>query len=121
MTPQQACAQSTAWAQLPNAALIDTLLAALPAAPKAARDAAWDAARDAAWVAARGAAWDAAWVAARGAACALVAWDDMPGYIALGDAELGALRAVGAGTDVAHKALSAQLYKLLTAHYKENT
>ena len=45
----------------------------------------------------------------------------MPAYIALGDAELGALRVVGAGTDVAHKALSAQMYKLLTAHYKENT
>jgi len=43
----------------------------------------------------------------------------MPGYIALGDAELEALRAVGADTDVAHKALSAQLYRLLTQHYKE--
>jgi len=41
----------------------------------------------------------------------------MPGYIALGDAELEALRAVGADTDVAYKALSAQLYRLLTQHH----
>ena len=135
----------TAWAHLPNAALIDKLLAALPTVPDAALgaalgaargaarvaalgaawDAAWGAARgaarDAAWVAARGAAWVAARDTARGAAAALVAWDDMPGYIALGDAELEALRAVGADTDVAHKALSAQLYRLLTQHYKEIT
>ena len=126
---------STAWAHLPNAAYIDLLLAALPTAPAAAWDAAGVAARGAAWgaawVAARVAARDAAWVAARGAALgaardaaldaasSLVAWDDMPGYIALGDAELEALRAVGADTDVAHKALSAQLYRLLTQHYKE--
>ena len=89
----------TAWAQLPNAALIDKLLAALPTVPDAALGAALG--------------------AARGAAASLVAWDDMPGYIALGDAELEALRAVGADTDVAHKALSAQLYRLLTQHYKE--
>ena len=115
----------TAWAQLPNAALIDKLLAALPTVPDAARGAAWAAARGAAWDAARGAAWGAARVAARGAAlgaardaaAALVAWDDMPGYIALGDAELEALRAVGADTDVAYKALSAQLYRLLTQHH----
>ena len=93
---------TTAWAHLPNAALIDRILAdvaqrpdawdaawkawaaALDAALDAARDAAWAAAHDAAWTAARGAAWVAAWDAAhdsaRGAAgdaiLALIAWDD---------------------------------------------
>ena len=85
----------TAWAHLPNAALIDRILADLRARPQAwtaACDAAYDAARDAAWGAAwdaaRGAAYDAArddaWYAARtaardaarGATLTLIAWDD---------------------------------------------
>ena len=102
----------TAWAHLPNAALIDHLLRALPTLPVATWVAAWDAARDAAWDAARVAAWAAVWAAL----VALIAWDDMPAYIALTGAECEALRAVGAGTDVAHKALAAQIYRLLTAH-----
>ena len=61
----------TPWAHLPNAALIDEVLASAGADPekwRAARAAAWDAARDAAWSAAQGAAWDTAWVAAWDAA-----------------------------------------------------
>jgi hypothetical protein len=84
----------TAWSHLPNAALIDEVLASLKDSPEkwsAARGAAWDAfwgaaqdaARDAAWVAVvgaargavrdaindavRGAAWDAFWGATRNA------------------------------------------------------
>ena len=133
----------TAWAHLPNARLIDALIAALPTCPQATRDAARDAARaatraaarDAAWAAARGAAWDAArdaawhaawdaaWDAARDAAWgaaratgALVAWDDMPAFIALSDPELEALRKIADGTDTAHKALFAQLYNIQTRH-----
>ena len=56
--------QITAWAHLPNAALIDEVLASLEAHPKK-----WDTARGAAWGAARGAAWDAIAV--------LIAYDDM--------------------------------------------
>jgi hypothetical protein len=90
---------TNAWDHLPNAKLIDRVLADLRARPQvwdAARDAALDAALDAAWDAARGAARGAAWGAARGAArgaawgaarvaawtaawgacAALVAWDD---------------------------------------------
>jgi hypothetical protein len=94
---------TNAWDHLPNAKLIDRVLADLQARPRvwdaawaaarvaawaAARDAAWGAARDAAWGAARGAARDAALVAALDAAlgaardaawdacAALVAWDD---------------------------------------------
>ena len=55
----------TAWAHLPNAALIDEVLASLKADPKK-----WNAARDATWGAAQGAAWDAPWGAPWGAA-----WD----------------------------------------------
>ena len=65
----------TAWSHLPNAALIDEVLASVRTSPEewtAAWDAARGTARDAAWDAARGAAWDAAW----GAVAALVAYDD---------------------------------------------
>ena len=87
----------TPWTHLPNAALIDEVLASLKADPEkwdaawgavwdAARSAAWDAARGAArgaardtargaaWDAARSAAWDAAWGAAPDAAWD-AAWD----------------------------------------------
>ena len=86
---------TNAWDHLPNAKLIDRVLADLRARPQvwdaarddawdaaqgatrdAARDDAWDAAWAAAWDATRGAAWDAAWVAARDACAALIAWDD---------------------------------------------
>jgi len=82
---------ATAWAHLPNAALIDAVIAAAEARPKvwsAARIAARDAARDAAQTAAWNAAWDAVqgmgraatWDAARNAAwdvvLGLLAWDD---------------------------------------------
>ena len=40
----------------------------------------------------------------------------MPAFIALSTPELEALRKVGDGTDVAHKALAAQAYNILTAH-----
>ena len=101
---------TSAWADLPNAALIDELLAAMrDAAWTAARDAAWtaaldtaraaardaaraaalDAARDAAWNAARDAAWnaarDAAWAAALGAAWN-AAWNAVAALIAWDDA-----------------------------------
>ena len=75
---------TTAWAHLPNAALIDEVLTSLKAHPEkwvaarsaaqnaawnaardaarnAARDAVWNAARDAVWNAARDAVWNAAW------------------------------------------------------------
>jgi hypothetical protein len=94
---------TTAWAHLPNAALIDRILtdaaqrpeawaaaraaaraAASDAARSAARGAAWEAAqkaarkaaRSAAWGAAHDAAWGAAREAARGAILALIVWDD---------------------------------------------
>jgi hypothetical protein len=70
---------TTAWATLPNAALIDKVMTSLQTEPQkwsaawhAAQDAAWHAAQDAAWHAARDAAWhaarDAAWHAAQDAA-----------------------------------------------------
>ena len=86
---------ATAWAHLPNAALIDRILtdaaqrpeawaaaraaaraAASDAARSAARGAAWEAAQKAARKAARSAAWGAAHDAAWGAVLALIAWDD---------------------------------------------
>lgn len=102
----------TAWAHLPNAALVDEVLASIRANPEkwdaardAARDAAWDAARDAvrgavrgaarsaAWDAARSAAWgatrDAAWGAARDAAQGAVwsvAWGAVAALVAYDDA-----------------------------------
>ena len=92
----------TPWAHLPNAALIDEVLASAGADPEkwraawaatlgAARTASWGAAwgvaQDAAWGAARGAAWDAAQDAARGAAegvvAALIAYDDAGQFMKL--------------------------------------
>ena len=90
---------TTTWAHLPNAALIDAVLADVKARPEAwvaaedaAADAAWDDTWDAARDAARVAAWSdakaatrrTAWVAARAEAedagwdaiYALIAWDD---------------------------------------------
>lgn len=70
----------TAWAHLPNAALIDEVLASIKTSPEkwgAARAAVWDVARDApqdaAWTAVWGAAWDAVWDTVR-AAARDVAW-----------------------------------------------
>ena len=76
---------TTAWDHLPNAKLIDRVLADLRSRPQvwdAARDAAraaawgaaWNATWGAAWDAARDAAWDAAWDAALDAAWD-AAWD----------------------------------------------
>ena len=108
---------TSAWADLPNAALIDDVLAAAQdaaqdAARAAARAAVWTAARDAAWTAAwgaardaawtaartaalgaaRGAAWtaarDAAWTAAWNAVAALIAWDDAAALYPLTPAQL---------------------------------
>ena len=76
----------TAWAHLPNAALIDEVLASVRVNPKewdAARAAAWGAAWGAAWDAARGAARGAAWLAARSAVAALVAYDDAGQFMKL--------------------------------------
>ena len=92
---------ATAWAHLPNAALIDRILADVAQRPEAwgavrgaARAAAWDAAwgtvRDAAWDAALGAAWEAVWEAVWGAA-----WD------AARDAALGAARDAALGAILA--------------------
>ena len=76
----------TAWSHLPNAALIDEVLASLKASPEKWR-AAWyavrGAARDAARDAAREAAWDAAWDAAWGAAAVLIAYDDAGQFMKL--------------------------------------
>ena len=83
---------TTAWAHLPNAALIDKVLASLKAHPEkwvAARDTAWsaarsaarDAVRDAVRDATRDAAWGAAWNATRDAAWNAVwgaAWNATP-------------------------------------------
>ena len=70
----------TAWSHLPNAALIDEMLASIKTSPEkwgAARAAVWDVARDApqdaAWTAVWGAAWDAVWDTVR-AAARDVAW-----------------------------------------------
>ena len=92
---------TSAWADLPNAALIDDVLAAAQdaaqnAARAAARAAVWTAARDAARTAAlgaaRGAAWtaarDAAWTAAWNAVAALIAWDDAAALYPLTPAQL---------------------------------
>ena len=68
---------ATEWAHLPNAALIDRVVADVAQRPEvwaAAWDATWDAARSAAWTAAHDAAMDAARSAARGAARD-AAWD----------------------------------------------
>ena len=73
--------QTTAWAHLPNAALIDEVLASLKARPEkwaAARDTTWDTTWDITWDAARGAAWNTVQSAARTAAWDAVwgaAWD----------------------------------------------
>ena len=65
----------TAWAHLPNAALVDEVLASIKTSPEkwgAARVAAWDVARDApqdaAWTAVWGTTWDAVWDTVRAAA-----------------------------------------------------
>ena len=86
-------AKVTAWAHLPNAAHIDTVLEDARVRPEVwsvARIKAWDVARDAARDAARikardavrsaawGAAWDAAWSVMR----ALIAWDAIRALIA---------------------------------------
>ena len=115
-----------AWADLPNAALIDEVLAAMRGAARdaawtaaldtargaardAALDAALDAARDAAWNAARAAAWsaarDAAWTAAWNAAWATAA------HAALG-ASWAAVAALIAWDD------AAQLYPLTPAQLR---
>ena len=92
----------TAWAHLPNAALIDEVLASVKTTPEkwraarpaaraeardAARAAAWNAARDAAraaaWNAARDAARVAAWDAAWSAVAALIAYDDAGQFMKL--------------------------------------
>ena len=87
---------TNAWADLPNAKLIDEVLAARGAARtatwNAARDAAWTAAwgaaQGAAWTAARTAALGAAWTAAWGAVAALIAWDDAAALYPLTPAQL---------------------------------
>lgn len=65
----------TAWAHLPNAALVDEVLASIKTSPEkwgAARVAVWDVARDApqdaAWTAVWGTTWDAVWDTVRAAA-----------------------------------------------------
>ena len=84
---------TTAWAHLPNAALIDEVLASLKAHPEkwaAARDTAWNTVQSAAWGAAWSAAWDAARDAARAAArdaARAAAWDAAreAAWVAAGD------------------------------------
>lgn len=95
----------SAWSHLPNAALIDRILADLRLHPSAwdkARAVAWSAAREADWVEAQNAAWSAAWGVARvetrdaaraaavplmeaawGAIAALIAWDHAGSYLDL--------------------------------------
>ena len=65
----------TAWAHLPNAALVDEVLASIKTSPEkwgAARGATWDVTRDApqdaAWTAVWGTTWDAVWDTVRAAA-----------------------------------------------------
>ena len=64
----------TAWSHLPNAALIDEVLASLKAGPEK-WNAALAASQDAAWGAARGAAW--------GAIAALIAYDEAGQFMKL--------------------------------------
>ena len=109
---------TTAWAHLPNAALIDEVLTSLKAHPEkwamaraaawdAARNAAWDAARSAAWYAVRGTIWNAVWDATRDAArdalrstaqvaagnviAALIAYDDAGQFMKLPVEQLKAM------------------------------
>ena len=85
--------QTTVWAHLPNAALIDEVLASLKTHPEkwgAARDTAWNTVQSAAWGAAWSAAWDAARDAARTAArdaARAAAWDAAreAAWVAAGD------------------------------------
>ena len=72
----------TAWAHLPNAALIDEVLASVRTSPEE-WTAAWGAARDAAWDAVRSAAWGATRDAAWGAEAALIAYDDAGQFMKL--------------------------------------
>ena len=83
----------TARSHLPNAALIDEVLASLKASPEK-----WRAAKDAARSAARAAAWDAAWDAA-GDAAWRAAWDAAWRAVwdAAGDAARAASRAAARG------------------------
>ena len=96
----------TPWAHLPNAALIDEVLASVKTSPEewnaarnasrdvawvaardASRDVAWDTARDTVWDAARdavwGPTWDAAHAAAWGVVAALVTYDDTGQFMKL--------------------------------------
>ena len=93
---------TTAWAHLPNAALIDEVLASLKAHPgrwDAVRNAVWGTAWDTTQDAARNAAWDAAWGttqdAARGAAwgaiATLVTYDDAGQFMKLPVEQLRAM------------------------------
>ena len=109
----------TAWAHLPNAGHIDSVLANLKEHPekwKAARYAAWrqtawaaawhaaytaaqSTAKIVAWHASQNAAWGAArdsvWGAGRSAIAALIAWDDCAHMLDLAEATLSELRAAG--------------------------
>lgn len=87
----------TAWAHLPNAALIDWAVCSArkdPAAWTAAWDAIWDASQAASWDASRTAARGAVWDASRGAVWG-AAWDAIWGTArnAVWSAALGAARA----------------------------
>ena len=92
---------SSTWSHLPNAALIDEVLASIKTSPDrwatardavqgAAWDAAWDAARSATWGAIRGNTWNAIWravqIAAKGAARS-AAWNALLALIAYDDAD----------------------------------
>ena len=81
---------TTAWAHLPNAALIDEVLASLKTHPEkwgAARDTAWNTVQSAAWDAAR----EAAWVAAGDVIATLIAYDDAGQFMKLPVEQLKAM------------------------------
>ena len=109
--------KATAWAHLPNAALIDAVIADAKVRPvvwDAAQDAAWNAAWDvvcgAAWGAALGAAWDAIYT--------LIAWDDCAHLL---DLPSDTLRTMADLCDapVCHQAVLLLPYVLVKAHVQE--
>ena len=77
---------TTAWAHLPNAALIDEVLASLKAHPER-----WGTAQTAAWNEAQTAAWDAARDAAWSTVATLIAYDDAGQFMKLPAEQLKAM------------------------------
>ena len=81
---------TTAWAHLPNAALIDEVLTSLKAHPEK-WSTAWDAFRAASQAVLWGSAWAAAWDAAWSTVATLIAYDDAGQFMKLPVEQLKAM------------------------------